>query len=122
MLTAEETEEIERYQRYTLKTIYGQKVSYREALEKSGLTRLNIRREDLTLKFAQKCQKSDRFGAWFPPNFDKGYELRRNSLYLEEFTSRERMLRNPVFYMRKLLNDANNLLIDNSLIGLASIE
>ena len=121
MATKEQADEIERLQRNILKVIYGVNVSYSVALERSGISRLDERRDELVLKFALKCYKSESFNCWFPPNFEKGYNLRKTDIVLEQFTTRNRMRNNPVYYLRRKLNEFFNAKNDDGRIGLAGM-
>ena len=52
MLTAEQSEQIEKQQYFTLKNIFGFEYSHSRLLELSGLSTLKERRKTATLRFA----------------------------------------------------------------------
>ena len=67
MLNGKQSESIEKLQRNVLKCIYGFEVSYRDALEQSGLPSLEARRRELVDKFALKLKDNDEFSnVWLP--------------------------------------------------------
>ena len=66
MLTVSDSLEIERIQMQALKTIFGWRVSYKDLLIKSGLERLDVRREAAFLEFAKKASENPHFSSWFP--------------------------------------------------------
>ena len=60
-LTKENEEDLERVQKSALKIILGTKfLNYSQALKDTNLASLKIRREELCLKFARKCLKSEK--------------------------------------------------------------
>ena len=66
MLSVSQSGELERMQRRCLKIIYRHRTSYDKALQLSGLTRLEERREKIFEKFAHKCATNKRLEHWFP--------------------------------------------------------
>ena len=66
LLTLSQTIVLKRLQAKALKAIYGFKPSYRELMERAGLTTLRARREARELSFARKCLTSQRFVRGFP--------------------------------------------------------
>ena len=103
-LTVGQSERIEGFQRLALKIIYGFEVSYRVALERSGLERLADRQTKLCLSFAV----NPRYDHWFPTNNRSEYNLRTQKKFKEEFTATERRWRSPIFALRRLLNEEEN--------------
>lgn len=62
-----------------LLTIYGPKISYRDALEKSGLKSLQGRRLDHLRAFSLKAYQNPRFShTWFPDRPGFNYGMRRS--------------------------------------------
>ena len=61
----------------------------------------------LTLNFAQSTQKNPRYtDGWFPQKpINHAYPIRKPRPFLETKSKTERMKRNPMNYMRKILND-----------------
>ena len=104
-LTNEQSQIIERLQMQTLKTIFGFELSYRECIEKSGLERLDTRRERLVKNFAIKTSENPRWSNWFPLQKSPTYDLRRPKKFREEFAAKERLRISPIFAMRRILNE-----------------
>ena len=102
-LTLSQTVVLERLQAKALKAIYGYEPSYRELVEKSGLTTLRARRENRELVFARKCSVSDRFAGWFPTR-NPVRETRETVRYEERFARTHRCYNSPLFSMRRKLN------------------
>ena len=105
MLNGDLSEDIERMQRMSLKTIFGRKVSYESALDQSGLPRMDTRRKKLALEFALKCEENPRYKRWFPPHPTYDHNVRAPLKYTEMFASKDRLKNSPVFRMRKILNE-----------------
>lgn len=104
-LSAEQSDALEKLQRTTLKMIYGFDCPYSQCLEKSGLKRLDERREELMIKFTKKAYASSRFGQrWFEKPEEKKYGLRKESKVVEEFANRDRLRNAPIFRMRRIIN------------------
>ena len=103
-LTLSQTVVLERLQVKALKAIYGYEPSYRELIEKSGLTTLRARREARELAFARKCATSDRFAWWFPLH-EAVRDTRAQARYKEEFARCVRCYNSPIYSMRRRLNN-----------------
>ena len=108
ILTDEQSEELERMQRLTLKTIYGFETPYRICLEKSGITRLLERRNTLFENFAKRAFKDDHYGKlWFHDKEKSKYNLRREERVVENFANCDRLKNAPIYRMRRFfLNKA----------------
>ena len=105
LLTQEQSTMLERIQMRALKTIFGYDVSYRTILEGHSIPTLHQRRETLLENFAVKASRNERFASrWFPPAHATGHETRSRNKFAEFTAKTERMARNPVFVMRKILN------------------
>ena len=66
-ITREETHDIERVQKNSLRLILKEKyISYENALEATDLQTLEARRQDLCKRFAVKCVKNERTSEMFP--------------------------------------------------------
>ena len=104
MLNGEQTERLERMQRKTFKTIYGHKVSYRSALERSGLRTLAERREEIVETFTAKLAANGRFSEWFPLKPRCTYCLRKHQEYEELRAGTDQLMKSPLYSMRKNLN------------------
>ena len=104
-LSKQQANELEAFQAVAMKIVFGQTVSYRTVIENGRITTLHQRREELFKKFTMKARNNENFNyKWFPLNEDVNYELRARNVYLEEFPRTERMMKSPIFKMRKLLN------------------
>ena len=106
ILTAEQSGELERLQRTTLKTIHGHKTPYRVCLERSGIDRLDERRDKAFSRFAVKSFESERFRTgWFTQKKPSVYNLRKENTITEEFALRDRLVNAPLYKMRKIINN-----------------
>ena len=97
---------LERVQKSALKIILGDKyVSYDNALKVLNLQSLKERREDLCLKFADKCLQVPKFSRMFPRN-PHGHDMnKRNSECFQVKRGLTTRLRNSAIpYMQRLLN------------------
>ena len=106
LLTGAQVQEIERIQSMILRVIYGDKLSYAQCLEAAGLPSLNNRRELAFLKFCERVERSPLYSKrWLPLAVNNEYNLRANDKYLIEKTKCTRLMKSPIFRMRKILND-----------------
>ena len=106
LLTVTQSNQIEALQKPAAKIIYGFNSSYQDIISSGRLALLSERRTQLCRDFARKASANPRFvKTWFPFKKEQGYKLRKPLIY-EEFSHRtQRMSKNPVCYMRKLLNE-----------------
>ena len=104
MLTATQNEDIERLQRWTLKTIYGWDTPYDKALKLAGLPSLEERRTHTLVRFSEKMAANPRFADWFPEHTPYPYQIRRQKKFNEELAKTNRLKNSPIFVMRRLLN------------------
>ena len=105
LLSVSQTDTLESLQRKAFKIIYSD-LSYREALAVSNVKTLEDRRFELTKNFAIKASKNPRYSdGWFPKKPNKHYSTRENRPCLEFMPKTERIKKNPITYMTKLLND-----------------
>ena len=111
LLTLTQTEELERLQREALKITYGWAVSYRAALEHSGLTPLSERRQVLVDQFAKKAAACPKFSRkWFDQrNYPTDISLRRREKYRHQMPRTERFKKNPVCHMKVRLELIENI-------------
>ena len=65
---------------------------------------LRQRRIDACDKFANACQKSERFSEWFPLRPVGRSGVRRGEVFKEEFARCNRLRDSPLFFMRRRLN------------------
>ena len=103
-LTDEQDEELDRLQAAALKCIYGPKISARKMCEMAEITTLRQRREELCLKFAQKCVKDRRMEHFFPLKNSRSSGRLKGDKYLETKARCDRLKNSPVFYFRRILN------------------
>ena len=105
MLSNEQTSAIERVQKQATKIIFGWDCEYQDLIDSGKIEPLSARRDNLTLNFAKKVEKSDRSNKWFPRHEEYDYNLRQQKKYAESFSRTERLRKSPVFHMRRLLNN-----------------
>ena len=105
-LSVKNSQDIERVQRNAMKIISNSfNTSYNDFLEQIEEETLSTRRETLCLSFAQKCLKTDKFGAWFT----KGVETRSGSCYFVETDTKTKRFHNSAIpYLTRLLNLNNS--------------
>ena len=107
LITAAQSSAIERQQTYSLRHTYGAGLSARKMLDRSGLPTLRKRREDMTLKFANKCITNPRCAGRFERREESRYSIRSNTVY-DKFKERpartDRHRNGPLNYMTRLLN------------------
>ena len=98
-----------------MKIVFGWVVNYNELVENNVIEPLKVRRELKLEKFALSAAASIRFGSkWFPKNTASRYtrpSTRR--IYFERNCKTTRMQNNPLEYMRRKLNELNELKIQN---------
>ena len=66
LITKSDSNELERIQMQALKGIFGWNFSYSDLLLRSGLDRLDVRRERRFISLAEKMVENPRFAEWFP--------------------------------------------------------
>ena len=103
MLTQENRNDIERIQKIILAENYN---SYEDACKKLKIPTLEERRKKLSLKFALKCLRSDKFKSIFPENEKPSYNLQKNRTRFKiPFCNTARYEKSPIPYMISLLNE-----------------
>ena len=106
LLNIGQTLSLEALQKKALRIVYNPEISYEEALAVSNITTLEERRRNLTRDFALSTSKNTRYkDGWFPQKPNQNYSIRKPRPYIETQYKTERMRKNPINYMRKLLND-----------------
>ena len=91
-MTAQQSKSLEKLQRSTLKTIFGENASYPDCLEKAGISSLFDRRKSLFRAFTLKAYNSGKFRArWFTEKATSSYALRRNNKVEETFARCDRL-------------------------------
>ena len=104
LLNKQQCSQLESLQKRAAKIIYGFGRSYTEIVSSGDLETLESRRESLCLSFAKKASLNPLFKDWFPRKNDSGHDTRRPEKYIISKARTERMKRNPVNYMRAILN------------------
>ena len=100
-ISKKNTQDIERTQKNAFKIIFGSSyTSYEELLMEIDESSLKERRDELSLRFAQKCLKNDKFCSWFPP----GVSTRGGSHFFEAEAKTKRLKDSAIPYMTRLLN------------------
>ena len=109
LLTAEQSESIERLQMRSMKIVFGDRVSYRTVIESNKVQTLETRRCEKVRSFATKAFANERFrNEWFPLNHDLDHDLRRREkFYIPRFRT-ERGFKSPIIAFRRILNDMNS--------------
>ena len=104
-LTKEQSAKIELVQKKALAVILGKDYeSYESAMSRLNLERLDTRRTQLCLTFAQKCAKSTRHGLMFPKNTSIRTNTRHPKQYQEHSCNTSRYHHSSIPYMARLLN------------------
>ena len=103
MLNVKLDKQLEDLQRNTLKTIFGHDISYRRALELSGLPTLSQRKSDFFDKFIKKLSENTDFESWLPREVFTGYNLRREQIFTEKCAKTERLYKSPLYTARRRL-------------------
>ena len=82
--------------------------NYEEVLEKIDLQPLNVRRNELCLKFAKQCLKNPKTRDMFPTK-EKIHEmeLRDEEKFVVNHANTERMKKSAIPFMQRLLNEDN---------------
>ena len=103
-ITKDEIIEIERVQKVALHIILGEQYgSYKDDREKTKLETLEVRRENLSLKFAKKAEKHPKHKNWFIPRPVRTTR-HQNSKYWSAIARTERLKKSPIPYLTDLLN------------------
>ena len=100
-ITKNEEKKIEAVQKVALCVIFGKGMSYKEMCNKYKIEKLTTRRKKLCLNFAKKALMHEKFTDWFVKNGEAGIK----SKYLETVSRQKRLLKSPIPYLTKLLNE-----------------
>ena len=105
-LTEENEQDLERIQKSAVRIILGRDFSnYEDALIKTNLESLKTRREELCIKFAKKCLRSEKTKDMFPVRIKQhSMEIRDQEKYEVNHANTERMKKSSIPYMQRLLN------------------
>ena len=109
-LTKENEEDLERVQKSAVRIILGRNFSdYGNALSEVNLDYLKIRRQDLCLKFAVKCIKSEKTQNMFPKREkEHAMKARNEEKYHVQHAKTSRLKNSAIPYMQRLLNETIN--------------
>ena len=100
-ISKKNTQDIERIQKNAFYIIFGPShTSYEDLMIEIEESSLKERRDNLSLKFAQKCLKNNKFCTWFPP----GVSTRGGSHFFETEVKTKRLRNSAIPYMTRLLN------------------
>ena len=115
-LTDENASDLERVQKSARKVILQERYNgYKNALNRLYLETLGDRREQLCLKFAQKCAKNNKTKHMFPLN-NKHHNMntRNSEKYQVQHANTGRLKDSSIIYMQNLLNEYEENLSKNS--------
>ena len=108
MLTDQNSRAIERVQKSALSVILGPSyLCYENALSQTGLKRLDVRREQLSLTFAKKTAKHPLHSSWFKKQPENEHINTRSAKpkFAPVQARTQRLKRSPIAYLTQLLND-----------------
>ena len=105
-LTAENSSDLERVQKNALKIILkSDYIDYSQALQKAGLSSLSSRRDQLCLKFAKSCLKSEATKDIFPLNTTVTNAVtRKKETFKVTPSTTERLKKSAIPCMQRMLN------------------
>ena len=104
-LSKEQNRQLEMVQKKAFAIILGKDyVSYESALLTLHQERLDLRREELSYKFALKCSKSKRHSSMFPPNPTYRPNMRHPKPYMEHVCHTSRYYNSAIPALARLLN------------------
>ena len=105
-ITENERIDLERVQKSACRIILGVNyLSYSRALDSLNLESLDYRRMKLSVKFALKAEKSDKFKSWFVPKHKTRNTRSQPSKYIEPFAKSERFWKSPLCFLTRVLNE-----------------
>ena len=100
-ISTKNKQQIERVQKNALKIIFGRtNKPYEELIKEIDEVTSAERRDQLALKFAKNCLKSEKFHSWFPA----GIQTRNGTHYSEAESKTKRLRNSAIPYMTRLLN------------------
>ena len=104
-LTLSEKTDLERIQKCACYIIMGRDhVSYKHSLTTLNIETLENRRNKLSLKFARKAEKHQKFKSWFIPYIKKVNTRQSNLKYLPVRANHARYKNSPISFLTNLLN------------------
>ena len=108
-LTLTERQDLERIQKAAVKVILGNDYdSYTQALSDLKMESLNMRRENMALKFAKKSLENDNFSKLFPlRDINHGMRVRKSEKFHVNNSKTNRYKNSAKPYLQRLLNKEN---------------
>ena len=105
-LTMKERNDLERVQKSALRVILGDKyISYKNALNVMRMDSLEMRRQNICLKFAKQCIRNEKLRNIFPRNYSShSMEKRSGEKFVVKKALTERYKRSAIPNMQRLLN------------------
>ena len=106
-LTMRDRNDLERVQKSALRVILGEKyISYKNALNVMRMDSLEIRRQNICLKFAKQCIRNEKLRDIFPRNkSNHSMEKRNGERFVVKKALTERYKRSAIPNMQRLLNN-----------------
>ena len=107
-LTIENSEDLERVQRSAVRIILGKNFeNYEDALDSVDLQNLSERRQELCLKFANKCTQNEKTEELFPLNRkNHNMEVRNPERFVVNHANTERLKKSSIPNMQRMLNES----------------
>ena len=107
-LTRKDNNDIERVQKAALRLILGEKYkTYNDALNVMKMDSLEMRRQNLCLKFAKQCLRNGKLKTMFPKSQTRHeMEKRSGEKYIVNKAFTERYRRSAIPNMQRLLNNS----------------
>ena len=101
-----ERNDLERVQKSALRVILGEKyISYENALNVVRMDSLEMRRQNICLKFAKQCIRNEKLRNIFPRNYSShSMEKRSGEKFVVKKALTERYKRSAIPNMQRLLN------------------
>ena len=106
-LTAQNSEDLERVQRSAVRLILGRNFeNYEDVLDKIGLQSLHERREEMCLKFAQKCLENEKTENMFPLKTNyHSMRKRKPEIFKVNHSNTDRLKSSAIPSMQRRLNE-----------------
>ena len=105
MVNKDQEHKLEMLQATALRIIYGQKKTYSQLIDLSGVEKLSDRRERLIDRFIKKASEHPRFADdWFPRKQRSHHDTRNGQVFLESFARTTRLYNSPIYHYRRRMN------------------
>ena len=105
LLTAGQSDELERLQRQVVRLAYGWNNSYEDLCAIKNIDSLKKRREDYLDRFTEKTLNNERFSHWYPVRERDEHQLRNRRNFEETRARTSRYYNSPLAYLRRRAND-----------------